>query len=256
MSKPAHDTEQSKNDADPLAAFRSAVSDDMLALAILHNEELSGPLIAQLSAEEFPQSLQLPLISDSGRDATQLLQRGISVLGDAPDAEMLDELAADYTAIYLTHALHASPYESVWIDEEGLAMQEPMFQIRAVYKRHGLAAQDWRKRSDDHLVLQIQFVAHLLASDGELHEAAQFLDEHLLRWLPDFGARVAARSATPFYAGLCAFTAAYMEELRDLMAEILAEPRPTREEIDRRMKPVNTVTLPQPTFAPGSAPSW
>ena len=42
-----------------------------------------------------------------------------------------DELAADFAAIYLTHGLSASPYESVWLDEEGLAMQGPMFQTLA-----------------------------------------------------------------------------------------------------------------------------
>ena len=242
------------NSQDPLAAFRSAVSHDMLALALLHNEELSNELIAQLKAEKFPRSLQLELVSDSGRDATQLLDQGVRLLMD--DSEVVDELAADYASIYLTHALHASPYESVWIDEEGLAMQEPMFQIRAIYQRHGLAAQDWRIRSDDHLVLQLQFVSHLLAKGGEFDETARFLDEHLLRWLPDFGARVAARCATPFYAGLCAYTAAYVEEVRDLLAEILAEHRPTPEEIDQRMKPATSSTLPDPKYVPGSTPSW
>jgi TorA maturation chaperone TorD len=131
-----------------------------------------------------------------------------------------------------------------------------MFQIRAIYERHGLAAHNWRKRSDDHLVLQLQFVSHLFANGAEFDAAARFLDEHLLRWLPDFGARVASRCATPFYAGLCAFTAAYMDELRGLLAEIIGEPRPTVEEIDRRMKPVTVSTLPDPKYALGTAPSW
>jgi len=252
----ALDGARPENDQDPLAAFRSAVSHDVLALALLHNEELSAEIIAQLKAEKFPRSLQLQLVSDSGKDATHLLHEGVELLDKDADTELLDELAADYASIYLTHALRASPYESVWIDEEGLAMQEPMFQIRAIYKRHGLAAPDWRKRSDDHLVLQLQFVSHLLASDGDLHETARFLDEHMLRWLPDFGARVAARSATPFYAGLCAFTAAYMDEVRDLLAEILGEQRPTPEEIEKRMKPGTTAELPEPGYTPGSAPSW
>ena len=85
-----------------------------------------------------------------------------------------------------------------------------------------------------------------------------FLDEHLLRWLPEFAARVAARCATPFYAGLCIFTAGYMDEMRGLLADVLGEPRPTPEEIEQRMKPasVHTVELPDPKFVPGSAPSW
>lgn len=256
MTIKSEENQQPCTMADPMAEFRTAVSHDLLALALLHNEELTGQLIAQLRIEEFPHSLQLQLVSDSGKDATRLFHQAIQLLEDDADSTLLDELAADYAGIYLTHALHASPYESVWIDEEGLAMQEPMFQIRAIYQRHGLVAQDWRKRSDDHLVLQLQFVTHMMISGGNIEETARFLDEHLLRWLPDFGSRVAARCATPFYAGLCAYTAAYVEELRDLMAEILAKPRPTQEEIERRMKPANTVAPPEPRYAPGSAPSW
>ena len=85
-----------------------------------------------------------------------------------------------------------------------------------------------------------------------------FLDEHALRWLPDFAARVAARCATPFYAGLSIFTTAYMDEMRDLLADALGEARPTAEEIEKRMKSksADTVVLPDPKFVPGSAPSW
>ena len=241
---------------DPLAEFQAAVAHDLLALALLHNEELSSDTISVLQAEEFPLCLQLELVSDKGREATQLFYEGVRLIAQNPDAAMLDELAADYAGIYLTHTLRASPFESVWIDEEGLTMQEPMFQIRDAYRRHGLCARDWRKRSDDHLVLQMQFIAHLFEKRVDLGEVADFLDEHLLRWLPDFASIIASRSATPFYAGLSIYTAAYMDEVRDLLAEILDQPRPTPEEIEQRLKPKPTVTVPAPKFVPGSAPSW
>ena len=247
-----------KKTGDALTALREALAHDVLALAVLHNEELSTEMVGRLHKGGFPLDLRLGLVSDRGHEATALMQAGIEAIGENPDQATLDELAADYAGIYLTHALHASPYESVWIDEEGLAMQEPMFQIRAVYERHGLAVQDWRQRSDDHLVLQLQFVSHLFDNAVDLGEVSTFLDEHLLRWLPEFAARVAARSATPFYAGLCIFTAAYMDEMRDLLADVLDKPRPTAEAIEQRLKSVSadTVPLPDPKFIPGSAPSW
>ena len=43
------------------------------------------------------------------------------------DAATLDELAADFAAIYLNNAYGASPYESVWLHDEHLACQQPMF---------------------------------------------------------------------------------------------------------------------------------
>lgn len=53
-------------------------------------------------------------------------------------ASSVDELAADYAAIYLTHALRASPHESVWRDDDHLMLQGPTFAVRAFYRRHGV----------------------------------------------------------------------------------------------------------------------
>ncbi|MCB1877813.1 MAG: molecular chaperone TorD family protein [Chromatiales bacterium] len=242
---------------DALDAFRAASSRDTLALAFLHNAELDAEVILKLIDDvEHESVLQLALVSARGREAQELFHAGLAHLGPDPSPADLDELAADYAGIYLNHSLRASPCESVWIDEEGLAMQEAMFQVREYYSRHELATRDWRKRSDDHIVLQLQFVSHLLATGEHFEEIARFLDEHLLRWVSDFAARVASRCATPFYAGLCALTAAYVEELRDLLAEILETPRPSAEEIEKRMKPGVQVALPTSKFVPGSAPSW
>jgi TorA maturation chaperone TorD len=148
----------------------------------------------------------------------------------------------------------------VWLDDDHLAMQEPMFQIREWYGRHGLAVADWRKRTDDHLVNQLRFLAHLIdpaAGAGDLSEAARFLDEHLLRWISGFAERVAKRCQTRFYAGLVQMTAAYLHELRALLAEVTGEPVPSAEEIEERMRPKTSVAVDVPgPYLPGAAPSW
>ena len=87
--------------------------------------------------------------------ALGLLRAGLTDIPSSLGAESLDRLAADYADIYLTNGLRASPCESVWLDEDGLVMQGPMFDVRACYSRHGLAVPDWRRRSDDHLVHQL-----------------------------------------------------------------------------------------------------
>jgi TorA maturation chaperone TorD len=190
------------------------------------------------------------------------MRNAVAYLPPADDAAALDALAADYADIYLTYKLRVSPCESVWLDEDGLIMQEPMFQIREWYKKYGLAAQNWRERTDDHLVLQLHFVSHLIGSGAgtaQLAEAARFLDEHLLRWIHPFAERVASRSATPFYAGLAALTAMYVEELRELLAELLGEPRPTAEEIEQRMSPAQAEGEFQDipiVSVPATTPSW
>ena len=244
--------------AETLALFREAVAQDLNTLATLHHAELNDALLGDLAAANFPDGIGLRLLGDDGMRAIVLMRQAMAELRAPLAQPVLDELAADYAAIYLTYGYHASPCESVWLDQENLAMQAPMFQVREFYKLFDLVAADWRTRPDDHLVLELLFLSALFRDEHPqaLPEAARFLDSHLLRWLPLFGRRVAARCATPFYAGTARLTAAYCDELRDLLADLLGEARPSAEEVEARMRPRQVAEVAPVTFFPGLAPSW
>ena len=235
---------------------------DLQLLARTHDREIDTQTLNALRTLDFPRCFALDLDDPRGRDATTLLEQALQNLREANDAD-LDELAADYADIYLNHSIQASPFESVWLDEDGLAMQQPMFQIREWYARFGMAAEDWRLRSDDHIGLQLQFVAHLLnkavGAENPLHllgELARFLDEHLLRWVDEFSQRVTQRCGTAFYAGSVLLTASYLDALRGLLEAVLDQPRPSAEEIEQRMKPkAEPVEVPL-TYMPGTSASW
>ena len=249
-------------DNEALGQLREGIAEDLLTLAVLHSDELGSDRIAELREAGFPDGLAFRLVSERGIEALDLMRNAIACLPNPNDAAELDALAADYADIYLTYKLRVSPCESVWLDEDGLIMQEPMFQIRDWYRRYGLAAQNWRTRNDDHLVLQLHFLSHLFGSgSGTEHfpEVARFMDEHLLRWVLPFAERVTARCSTPFYGGLAALTAMYVDEVRNLLAEILGEERPSEEEIEERMKAVKSEGEFQEipiVSVPANTPSW
>jgi len=214
---------------DTLSEFRSAVADDLLLFALLHDREPDNALLTELKSMNFPSCLGLRLRSKPGLDAGKQMQQALSELTLPVEDGILDGLAADYADIYLTHGYRAAPNESVWLDEDNLERQRPMFEIRQWYRRHDLAAADWRRRPDDHLVPQLQFTAYLVrhVSGVEgLKEAVDFLDRHLLRWVLDFSSRVAGRCDSRFFAGLALLTGAYLDELRDVLADFLEAPRP------------------------------
>ncbi len=252
-------SDDSRETTDYLELLLAAVADDLEMLAVLHAAECSAQQIRQLKTIGFPENLGFRMRGTHGHDAMQLMTEALRALPERPDDSVLDELAADYTAIYINNRYHAAPAESIWLDEDGLAYQQPMFQVREWYGRHGLCVEDWRKRSDDHLVMQLQFIANLsrrISDKRDLVEVARFLDEHLLRWVTEFAERVAARCGTAFYAGLCLLTAAYCDNLRDLIATITGEPRPTPEDIEAQMNPQQTTSQVEVPFIPGIAPSW
>ena len=218
------------------------IANDLRLLADLHATELTRERIQELQAIDFPLAQDFPQ--------------------EIPDS-LLDEFATDFADIYLNGRFHASPQESVWIDDEELICQQPMFQVREWYAKHGLAVPNWRKMADDNLVNQLLFIAHLLdkAEDDPqaiLQEVALFMDEHLLRWLQPFAIRVVDRCDTVFYAYLALLTYNHIDKLRMTLVEILGVPRPTHEEIETRMKVRQRVAAQPQTmqYYPGVAPSW
>lgn len=242
-----------------LDQFRALVAEDLLALALLHDKELEPELIHLLWRDCYEDFLGLRLERERAMAALGLLREGLTEIPTDLCQKSLDRLAGDYADIYLTYGLRASPCESVWLDEDNLTLQEPMFRVRAWYARHGLAVEDWRKRSDDHLVIELRFMAHLLQGTSEpvdLEEVARFMDEHPLRWIDQFADRVAKRCSTRFYAGLAQLTAAYLDELRDVLAQLLDSPRPTLEEVEERMQRLRAPLEVEGPYVPGVAPSW
>ncbi|MBL0087009.1 MAG: molecular chaperone TorD family protein [Ideonella sp.] len=182
-----------------------AIAEDLRTLAWLHASEHRPDTWLALHAAGFPRGLvAVPARCAEAQAMAQALTR-LRVDVEANPQRAADELDVDYADIYLTHALRASPCESVWCDDDHLVMQGPTFAVREFYRQHGAMVADRRRMSDDHLSHQLEFLGRLL-DGGQQAVAAQFLHQHLMVWLPRFAARVAERAATPVYAALAALT--------------------------------------------------
>lgn len=236
-----------ENEKALLRQFRESVAEDVELLASLQSIEPTVEILRDLQENDFPAGLGLRLQSPIGKQAVELMQRALAAIGDSPAQTVIDELAVDFAAIYLNFSFRTSPCESVWCDKDGLTHQTPMFQVREWYKNYGLAAENWRVFADDHLVLQLKFIAYLFKLDEKqetLRESARFMDEHLLRWIGKFAQKVENRCATPYFAALTRITTEYLEEVRTLLVQLLGEPRPESEEIEKRMVCPPEVELP------------
>jgi len=208
------------------AELRDALVEDLDQLIRLHDRELDAEILAALTVAAFPNGLALSAADEAGRTAPSNMA---AALHDMPT---LDELAADYAAIYLNNRFGASPYESVWLSDEHLACDRSMFELREIYAAAGLQASDWRSRFDDHLVLQLQYLRRILASAAiDPEKLAGFIDQHLGYWLPDWAQRVSAHCNTAFYAALAELTYVWLLNFRELLGEIHDLPLPSREEM-------------------------
>ncbi|MEL4358818.1 MULTISPECIES: TorD/DmsD family molecular chaperone [unclassified Luteococcus] len=103
------------------------------------------------------------------------------------------------------------PYESVHRSVEGLLFEQETLEVRAAYAEFGLAAPHKNRAPDDHIALELEFVATLAerAVDSEPPEQdtlvagfERFLAEHLFRWGPNFFDRLGQAAQTDFYRGV------------------------------------------------------
>ncbi len=108
----------------------------------------------------------------------------------------------------------APPWESVHRSKTKLTFQEPTLQVRELYRRFGVEAPAVHREPDDHLGLELAFVATLsdqaagAEGRGDAAHLAQcfqaqrdFLRGHLLAWAPACLALVEKHAETDYYRG-------------------------------------------------------
>ena len=108
----------------------------------------------------------------------------------------------------------AAPWESVYRSKTKLTFQESTLQVRELYERFGVQAPAMHREPDDHLGLELAFVAtlsDLAARAAAAADAPQltkcfetqkdFLQDHLLAWAPGCLELVEKHAETGYYRG-------------------------------------------------------
>jgi len=235
-----------------------SIADDLRLLVRFHDRELDGEFLSGLRKEKVTEFLSAGFEAEAVIKAASDLDDALAELPSALGDSMLDSLAAEYANIYLCHNYRIAPTGSVWLTEEKLERQEPMFDAREWYEKYGLVAPDWRIRPDDHIVHELQFVASLCEAGTKqsLEDAVAFLDQCMLVWVPDFANTLGERANEAIYIASAALTATYLEELRDLLEVITGIARPVIEQVSREnIATLSDIDEDRP-FVPGLAESW
>ena len=131
------------------------------------------------------------------------------------DPARLGALEWDFNRLFVGPGeMLAPPWESVHRSKTKLTFQEPTLQVRELYRRFGVAAPAIHREPDDHLGLELAFVATLsdhaagAAARGDAAHLARcfqaqrdFLRDHLLAWAPACLALVEKHAETDYYRG-------------------------------------------------------
>ena len=155
---------------------------------------------------------------------------------DADRASFLDVLRDEYTRLFLGPGkLIAPPWESSYSGGSRQLFQESTLEARKMYVENGVLPSEYRKVADDHIALELGFLAvlgeRLLEEVGYgsekgdlacLSTSAAFLTEHLLSWIPSYARDMAKAQGSGFYQAvinsLLSFAQSDQAFLESLMA--------------------------------------
>ena len=219
------------NETSEFAALISNRENLYRFLSRLYRIEVDEPLLRQLTGMGFPTECDDPELAEGYRILTAWLRNS----GNDP----LTDLAVDYARIFLGAGIYegvaASPYESVYTSEERLIMQEARDQVLAVYQTKGLQPAELTEIPEDHIALELEFLAHLcretLNAGGDrarvstlLREQKEFLEQHPGKWIPAFCADIEKCASTDFYRAIGKITLGFLNMERAILEDLLAEP--------------------------------
>lgn len=185
-------------------------------LATLYRRAPTRDLLEQIRTPEF-----LEVLSHWGGD----LEDGFLI---RPEEDLLEEMAVEYTRLFLGPGRHISPHESVHHEREdgqwGQLWGASTVEVRKFIEGTGLRYETGYRGLPDHIGVELEFLEALTrreerawAEDDEegarrcLDVERRFLDEHLLRWVVTFCDKVIAAAKLSFYRSLASFTKRFIE---------------------------------------------
>ncbi|MDR0310947.1 MAG: molecular chaperone TorD family protein [Acidobacteriota bacterium] len=197
-------------------------------LARLYRVEVDAPLLQQLGEMGFPTECGDPNLAEGYRMLTDWLRD--------PGSDPLTDLAVDYARTFLGAGVFqgvvANPYESVYTSEKRLIMQEARDQVLAVYRAKGLRCAEPMELPEDHIALELEFLAYLcretlnVINDRArvstlLKEQKEFIERHPAKWIPAFCADIAKCAATDFYKAVGKITLGFLNMERAILEDLL-----------------------------------
>ena len=127
-----------------------------------------------------------------------------------PDAQLLEDLAVEFTSLFLGPGGHISPHESVQVEEHGGYWGDATTAVRRFITGTGIS-------------VELEFLGELARREGLAWERGDtvaarnclayqrdFLDEHLGQWVDKFCTRVVETAELSFYRDVAQVTAEFV----------------------------------------------
>jgi TorA maturation chaperone TorD len=202
-------------------------------LGLAHYREPTREFIEGLvESDAFPPAPFLSVDEQMAR-GLRLLAASLEPFREGVSQQALEGLQGDHCQLFVGSGMPAAPpWESFYRTEEGLMVSSHTLEVRAFYERFDLVAERKEQEPEDHIGLELEFMACLCDRHGEclrngdVREAAvtiqaqrDFLDGHLLQWISRFCEAVDLFAWTDFFRGMAQLTEGFVAWDRRLLGE-------------------------------------
>lgn len=145
--------------------------------------------------------------------------------------ERMRALERDYARLFLGPGkLLAPPWESVYRSPKGLIFERQTLEVRQFFQRAGMPIPNLGTEPDDHIGLELRFVAYLCAQglyaleinkveafDAILETLCQFFAAHLSQWADQCFDQIAEHAETRFYRGIAQLASGCLAHTRAML---------------------------------------
>ena len=193
-------------------------------LAALYRQEISAGLLDRIKDPRF---------------AGVLSELGATEMHDSiqePADRLLDDLALEYTRLFLGPGKHISPHESVHLPRDdgdwGKLWGAATVEVKKFIEATGLTYDDSFSGMPDHIAAELEFMQQITQAEAEACQRKddeqatqlqsiqkQFLEVHLGRFAPLFCQKVRKSAEIAFYRELAALTEAFVAYDSEAVAE-------------------------------------
>lgn len=182
-------------------------------LAAIFREEVSPQLLQRLKDSQFAEAL-----AEAGVDLNgELLRR--------PEEQLLEDLAVEYSRLFVGPGRHLSPHESVHTEGgSGRLWGRETVQVKRFIEFAGFEYKPGFHGLPDHISVELEFMAGIAGMESsawqreDFAEAAkclecekEFMTEHLAKWAFVFCRKVAEEAELAFYREMARLTAGFLE---------------------------------------------
>jgi len=214
------------------------VRQKMAAMAMARSQlyELFALVFMAEPTGEFLRAIKEPRLSMA------LSELGINLgkeFQEKSDEELLEELAIEYTRLFLGPGQHISANESVFMETDGggggSLWGEKTVEVKRFIETTGLEYVSSYTGFPDHVSVELKFLGKLTGWEANQWEQnntgdaqfglsveQKFIKEHLIKWVPKLCSEITSRANLPFYREMARITKDFIKFDYENISEYLS----------------------------------